>query len=89
MTAIRKALFTSEYLGPFSYQSLLIFLFQFALPNTNDFPSSRREHFGDFLVSRHIAFELFVPKVLMFRRARVAAVMPVPKTTVHENSYFL
>lgn len=89
MTAIREALFASEYLRPFSYQSLLIFLFQFALPNTNDLPSPRLEHFGDFLVSRHIAFELFVPKVLMFRRARIAAVMPVPKATVHENGYFL
>ena len=41
------------------------------------------------MVVLNITFTLFLPIVLMIRRARVSAIMPMPKASINKYGYFL
>lgn len=44
---------------------------------------------GYFLAVLNITFTLFLPIILMIRRARVSAIMPMPKASINKYGYFL
>ena len=41
------------------------------------------------MVVLNITFTLFLPIILMIRRARVSAIMPMPKASINKYGYFL
>ena len=41
------------------------------------------------MVMFNITFTLFLPIILMIRRTRVSAIMPMPKASINKYGYFL
>jgi hypothetical protein len=66
-----------------------LFVAQFTFPEPNNRPAARAEIFAYFGVAAAIALYFLPPVGFVVFRFCIAAVMTVPKTTVHEHRYFL